>query len=259
MPSSSLLFFSLFARALGFFLFSPLFRWQPFPAFLRLSFAFFIALALTPTFFQAPPSLPSPLFAIELLKEVALGYLVGFVFSLLFEAAALAGETIGTMMGLSLTEIFDPLENTSSPLMSRFFALTVALFIFSLDLHHLFIRTFYESFSLLPLHVNPLSSQTLQTIIAASASLFTTMLHFAALPFSLLFLVLGFLALLARFFPDFPIFWLGFPLQLLVGLLSVSAAICFFPEIIESTLLELKNVIYRIYAENSPILTSNAL
>lgn len=68
---------------------------------------------------------PSPLWTLLLIKEVLVGYLIGFLFSLIFEAAALAGQVVGTLGGFSATELVDPLANSSQPLISRLFVLTV--------------------------------------------------------------------------------------------------------------------------------------
>jgi flagellar biosynthetic protein FliR len=225
--------FSLFSRAFGFFTLSPLFKWQHFPTLLRVGFTFLITLLLAPTFLatQTLPQDPS-LFTLLIIKEVAFGYCLGLIFSLLFEGVFLAGEMIGSMMGLSLTEIFDPIQNNPAPILSTLFALTTAALIFALDAHHLFIRTYFESFSILPLGSFTLSDLNVETVITATSQLFYFGLRFAFLPFCLLLMVALFLAFGAKLFPHMPILWLGLTAQLMVGLLAVGVNFSAFPDLI---------------------------
>lgn len=212
-------FFTLFAKSIGFFCLSPLFRYLQTPFFLRFAFALLLSILIFPSLQTA--EIPSPLFMIHLLKEVLLGYLLGFIFSLLFEAAALAGEVIGSMMGLSLTEVFDPVSNNSSPFLARFFALVTVTLFFSLDLHHGLIKILFETTNI-----------NYHTILESLSFLFSQMLRFALIPFFLLSVLLVALAIAARVFPDFPIMWTGFPLQLIVGVVGITIAIHYFPELI---------------------------
>lgn len=222
-------FFILFAKSIGFFCLSPLFRYLQMPSFIRFALALIISILVTPAMDQI--QIPAPFFLVNLLKEGALGYLLGFIFSTLFEAAALAGEVVGSMMGFSLTEIFDPVQNSNSPLMSRFFTIVMVALFFSLDLHHSLIKILFEGHSI-----------NFNTILDATSFLFSQMLRFALIPFSLLAMILVALAVAARLFPDFPIMWTGFPIELMVGLIAIAIAINFFPEIINhgfSSLLDL--------------------
>ncbi len=237
-------FLLLFARSLGFFFFSPLFRWQNIPPFLRFGIAATTTLLFAPIFLQEPK--PVSFLGIRLFEEAVIGYLLGFLFSLLFEAAALAGEVVGAMMGISATELYAPSFTPASPLLSKAFALLIGALFFALDFHHILLRIFYESYSLLPSATLSFSSTTIDAIVEATSSLFSGMLEYALYPLFFLSLVLILLALSSRIFPDLPILWVGFPLQLLVGFFAIILALGGYSEILERSLLEIRQVIDRI-------------
>lgn len=233
--SNSLLFFG---RLLGLFLISPLFAGKGIPKTIRLALALSGSLILFPSLakdFSLPVQDPF-LWFLAFIKEAAIGYLIGFLFSLLFEAAGFAGEIIGVLMGLSLTEILDPLSNLRNPLLARFFILLSFAFFLVLDLHHLVLRFLYDSFESLPASDTPFNNQALFGVLTAVSLFFQYAIEFALLPLLILLLLLALFALLSRFFS---IFWVGFPLQLLVGLLSLAASLYFFRPTLEHTFFQL--------------------
>jgi flagellar biosynthesis protein FliR len=218
-------FFLLFARTLGFFFFSPLFRWQVIPPFLRFGLALSTALLLAPSL----SSFPTSFLPLTLLAEGITGYLMGFLFSLLFEGAAFAGEVVGTMMGLSVSELFQPVLSPSSPLLSKLFTLLAATLLFSLDFHHLMIRTLIDSFPA------TFHFAELKTIILATSALFKQALLWGAPLFILLTIILFLIAIASRIFPELPVLWMGFPLQLFAGFIALLLAVSGFPEVLHQT------------------------
>lgn len=240
MPGELTLFFSLFARFIGFFLLSPLFANKGIPPWARIASAVAISLLLFPPIVALGIlKIEFPLLLIvHLIKELAIGYLIGFLFSLLFEAVAFAGEWIGTLSGFSATELLDPLSNTSHPLLSRFFVLTLFALFFSLDLDHPLLRLLYESYTT----ITPTFSWA---VVEATSHLFVHALSYALIPLLLLSFVTLSFALISRFFPALSIFWTGFPLQLLIGIGAIAIAIGYFRELLQKGFMELWSLTQR--------------
>lgn len=239
MSSEFLLFFSLLARLLGFFVFSPLFASRGIPTWVRLG------LALTCSLILLPPLSATLTFDrlswLTFIKEGVLGYLLGFLFSLLFEAAAFAGQVVGTLTGFSATELLDPISNTSSPLIAKFFMLTCFVLFLSLDLHHLLLRLLYESYTVMPINM-----------IDATSRLFSHALAYAFYPMTALLTLTLCFAIVARFFPGLQIFWTGFPLQLLIGITAIAFAITFFAPILQSAFAEFWGLAKKVFIEYDP-------
>jgi len=235
-------FFLLFARLSGFFLLSPFFSTQALPKMIRLGVALAVSLLLAPPFFvkfqwQLNYDL---LWLIDVLKELLIGYLVGFIFSLFVEAAAFTGQWIGTLMGFSATELLEPLSTTSHPLLSRFFTLIVFTLFFALDLHHPLLKLLFESYDTFPLKSPIFNQNTLLGALESAPLLFQKALQFALFPLLILLSLMAVFALLARFLP---IFWIGFPLQLLVGFLAIGVSVGWLAPTIEKSFFQLLDIV----------------
>ncbi len=238
----------LFARVLGFFLLSPLLSLIPFPPLARFGLTVAVTCLLAPLFAEVQSfSLSSGLFLLTLLKEFFLGYLLGLILSLLLESAALAGQLIGTLSGFSATELLNPSATVSHPLWSKLFTLFVASLLFTLDLHHEILKILFNSFSIFPMQSPLLQEKVIQTITETFTYFFHAAFQFAALPLLFLSLLLIIFALAAKMLPEFPIFWLGFPFQIIVGIGTLAIAITFFSDTLQNTFFHLRHLIERIF------------
>ncbi len=240
-------FISLFSRISGFFLISPLFANRKIPLALRFGLAVSFTLLVAPSFFSTvtPSTYPSYLLFLNIIKEVLIGYLLGFIFSLLVEGATLAGQMVGTLSGFSATELLNPIT-TSYPLFGRVFSLFLCTLLLALDLHHTFLLTLYESFTLLPVAPFPFNEPLVTDLIKGTARLFQHAFMYASIPFMILFLVIIIFAITSRILPNFQVFWIGFPIQLFVGIGAVILAVGYFSEILHQVFAELIHLSRRI-------------
>lgn len=225
----------MFARISGFFLISPLFSRREIPFTVRIGLTLVCSLLLAPPITTLPKIDALPVLLIA--KEVLIGYLLGFLFSLLFEGAMMAGQLIGTMSGFSATELVDP-NATTPPLFGKLLMLSCFLFFLVSDLHHLLLRFLFESFTLVPVTSKPI----FLNIVEAASHLFTLSLQFAIIPMVLLGMVITCYAILTRFLPEIPIFWVGFPLQMIIGLLALALAFTLFNDIFKNSFIEILNI-----------------
>lgn len=252
MSSSLPLFIAIFCRMTGFFLLSPLLNRVPIPQTIRLCLAIGSSLLVAPSFLSSAASLSwSPLFLLIMIKEVALGYILGLCFALLFESAALAGQIIGTVIGFSATELFDPRSSSSQPLIGKLTMLAIVALFFAFDLHHGWLRIVFESFSLFPIQGSLINANLTAGVIQAMSDFFKTALSYAAFPLIAFFLFVTCLAFFGKMFPESPIFWVGLPAQIIIGTAVLLVALLYFPQILETAYLETKELSQRILFELS--------
>lgn len=250
-------FFYLFARVSGLFLISPLLSTRQVPVSVRTFLSLFITLLLGMALYSDYRG-PEPrlvvaelipgtelsilMLALTLVKEVAIGFMIGWAFTIFYEATLLAGQLIGVMMGFSITEILDPVSNTSKGVISQLFSLTATLLIIVFDLHHVFIRVLADSFSTLPLGHYQLPYELLHDITHGTARLFQHGMQMAAIPFAILALVTIGLGFMARVMPEMNIFMVGFPLKILIGYYGLIFTITYFPLILRQAFEEYLNL-----------------
>jgi flagellar biosynthetic protein FliR len=193
------------------------------------------------------------LLIIMIAKEAAVGYILGFCFSLVFEALMVAGQLVGVMIGLSIAEIIDPISGISQSIVTQLFTLCISLLMITMDLHHVVIQTLAASFNILPIGYSELHQEMMQDVIHGSARLFPYGLRYAAIPYVVLFLVTVALGFMARIMPEMNIFMVGFPLKIFIGYYGLIAAIGFFPLIFREAFVEYQNMATKLLTHLQPV------
>ncbi|SCA64032.1 Flagellar biosynthetic protein FliR [Chlamydiales bacterium SCGC AG-110-P3] len=250
-------FFYLLARFSGLFLISPLFSNHLIPARVKVFLTVFISLLVGMTLYndyQGPnarfliPELSGEIqlsvvaIALSTFKELAVGYLIGFAFTVIFEAILLAGQVIGIMVGLSVTEILDPISNVRQGLVGQLLSAITTLLILSLDLHHIFLQVTVDSFAVLPIGQQELSYHLLNEIGHGTGRIFHHGMQISAIPFVVLSLVTLGLGFMARMMPEMNIFMVGFPLKIFIGFYTLIFTFQYFPIILQRAFVEYHNL-----------------
>lgn len=136
-------------RISGLVVFAPFFGAQQFPVLVRVGLAAFLSLLM---FSPATEGLRLPsvlnvgtLFLL-VLQEVSLGIVIGFLASLVFMGAQLAGQLVGTQVGFAMANVVDPLSDSEVSILGFLnFNLAILVFLF-LNLHLLFIWVLWGSY-----------------------------------------------------------------------------------------------------------------
>lgn len=249
--------FYIFMRVSGLFVLSPLLGNPNIPKYVRMLLIAFITalLAMTlypdyrgenPRYILSEFTKDQPLFLFTLfvtsIKEISIGYLIGFFFSLVIESLLFAAQSTSIMMGFSISRMLDPISGTTQTLLGQLYVLCGSLIIVTLDLHHIFIRITAESFSIIPLGNYQLPPETLDSLAKGSARMWFHALHLSAIPYTVIFLVTVGLGFMAKIMPEMNIFMVGFPLKIFIGYYCLIISINFFPPLIKQSFIEFANL-----------------
>lgn len=260
-PEYILFAFYLGARVAGVLLVSPLFANVAINGTTRTMLTVFvtllIGLVIYPQYFGPTPTfvvrelmineqLAIPIIMATMVKELALGYIMGFCFNLLFESMLMAGQLISVMIGFSMAEIIDPVSGTRQSTVAQVFTLTASLIMISLDLHHTFIWVLSKSFEYCPLGQWQWTQDLLQDITHGTARTFTFGLRIPAIPYVVLFLVTIALGFMAKIMPEMNIFMVGFPLRIIIGYYGLMLAVRYFPLVFTQAFQEFHNLTERV-------------
>ncbi|MDX9731086.1 MAG: flagellar biosynthetic protein FliR [Bdellovibrionales bacterium] len=85
------------------------------------------------------------------IKEVAVGLVLGFISRLLFYAVEVGGHIIAVSMGLASSTVFNPASGTSSTVVEKFYLVLLTLLFLGLNAHHTFLSAMVESFTVIPI------------------------------------------------------------------------------------------------------------
>lgn len=239
--------FFILCRVSGIFLVSPLLSNKAVTGTVRLYLSFFIAiilaLVLYPDYLGDHPrfqlsSLPSQelpfifIIAGEGIKELVIGYLLGFMFNIIFEALMWAGELIDTMIGLSTGQFYDPISNTFHSLSGKLLMLFGALFMLIVDLHHVIIRLLAQSFSIIPLGNFEMNAAVIANVNSGFSLLFIYAIKFGAIPMVTLACSLVGIAFTVRIIPEMNVILTGLPMRVLIGIYIFIIALSHIPPVI---------------------------
>lgn len=193
------------------------------PARIRFLAALVVALCVAPLAgpATAPPGALGVAAAVAV--EVMAGAFLGTLSRLLLSAVQVAGQVIGQSIGISNAFAFGIGMDNSAVLGAALYAAALAA-LFAMDGHHPGLRAIAESYALIPLGAPPETAPAARVLASGLTTAFRLALQLS-LPFLLLALLFNMaLAGINRAVPAMPVFMIGAPALLLVGLSLLGAA-----------------------------------
>lgn len=159
------------------------------------------------------------------LKEVLVGFAIGYICQLFFTAVEMAGKLVDFQVGFSMSEVFDPsLGISASNYGKAFYWISMCVFFFT-DLHHAVIKALVQSFTYLPLESTNLGTFGVEGIIKLFGMIFELSINLA-LPLMITSLIAEVvLGLISRTVPQINVLILGMPMKVLVSLIITLAVL----------------------------------
>lgn len=193
----------------------------------RLLFALLFSLMLTPLLEPRMPILPSSGLALGALVvgEVIIGSFLGLIVRVMLSAVHVAGTIIAAQSSLAVAAIFDPSSGGQSPVVSNMLTLMVLVLFFTFDLHHLAIAALVQSYDVFPPARMPMvgDMNLLHARMVADSFTLGVALSAPHLIFSLLFYLTG--GLMTRLMPNFQVFFVMMPPQIMLALILLIAGL----------------------------------
>ena len=198
----------------------PFYGSRTVPAQLKIGLVLALALVLAPVV-DVPVAADGV--AVLLVREVVLGAALGFIARFVFFGVETGAHVVSTAMALGSPAVFNP-EFGQTTEVARFYTLLAMLVFLATDAHHHLLYVFVESYKWVPggeVDVRALGA----VVVGVTAQMFVLALKVSA-PVVVMMLVtnvvLGFIYRLA---PQINIFFVGFPLYIVVGLLVMTVGV----------------------------------
>ncbi|HVE54302.1 MAG TPA: flagellar biosynthetic protein FliR, partial [Ramlibacter sp.] len=195
------------------FAFSPLLNVSAVPASARVVLVLALAGALSALL--ALPAVPArmldhpELLFVAAFSELALGAALGLGIQLAFAAFTLAGRLLDMQIGFGLVQLFDPLSNVRSALITTAFDQLAVLLFFLLNIHHVLLRGLAWSLERFPLGQPWPLENALEPLLRQVSAMFTLGIALAApVVFCILMVELA-LAVLAHALPQMNMLVIG--------------------------------------------------
>ncbi len=245
-------FLLIFVRVLAMISLLPFLGSQSVPVQLKAGFSFMIAIVLFPNVSVYPVgelALNIPGFVFMVVKEIFVGITIGFAASMLFSAVQFAGRLIDTQMGFALVQIVDPLSNTEATVTGQFQILIYSIIFMLVNGHYFLLLAIQKSFELIPLFGARIPGSDVAVYLSSMvANIFVLAVRLAAPVFSVLILTSLSLGIVARTVPQINVFFVGLPLKIGLGVITLAIALpglaILFRSMVENLITDIWRLLY---------------
>lgn len=216
-------FILVFVRMSGLFLMSPIFGRQNIPAYLKIGFSLMLSYMVYSSMFLNVQIeiLSFYAFGILAFKEILIGFVVGFITTLIFASVWTAGQFIDTQIGFGMVNVLDPQNRMQVPLMGNFKNILALLVFFVINGHHTLIKLIFYSYNIIPLGEGMISQETSLMVARVFTNSFVLAIKIAIPIVAIAFLSEMAFGILVRTVPQMNIFIIGIPLKIFVGLIAI--------------------------------------
>lgn len=191
------------------------------PVRVRVGLAFLVTLLIVPTLESTPdidPLTASGMYVT--FQQLMIGFAMGLMVLLVFNAISLAGENIAITMGLGFALLNDPQNGVQVPTVSQFYVLFATLLFLALDGHYAVLNLVASSFVLIPVG-DTLSLDSIWHLLSWAAILFKGALAIALPALAAMLAVNMIMGVVTRSAPQMNIFSIGFPITMTVGFVAM--------------------------------------
>lgn len=213
------LFSYIIMRMSGFIAFNPIWGRRGIPALMKAGMI--MALSVTVFFLEpAAPAEPRGMleFAVCMLLELALGYILGVIMNFFLYVVILAGDIIDTQMGLTMAKIYDAASQSSISMMATLLNIMMILLFFASGAHITLFRMLLTSAELVPFGAVSIGAQIPEAVIGLfiDCTLLAIKLGFPVLAAELMGEV-G-MGILMKVIPQINVFAVNLELKIIVGM-----------------------------------------
>ena len=235
-PQAFLVLFGLlFARFVAFINIVPFFGGQSVPTQVKVATATAFVLITYPSVMSEIPMDGSPLgfgpvgFIALIAKEVFVGFTLGFVASIVFQAVLVAGRIIDFQRGSSMGELLAPQVQQQVSQLGQFkIQLAIVIFL-AIGAHRFFISALIKSFEFIPATKFPQFeagwTQGAEFIAVLTGSVISIGVQLAVPAVLALLLTDLFFGLINRVAPQANVFFLSLPVKMAMGLFVVAISL----------------------------------
>lgn len=211
------------ARILAFIATAPLLSNTAIPRRVRLLLGIALVVAIVPSVPPIPTVIPtSGQGILILLQQMLIGIGMGFSMRLVFAGIEMAGDLIGSQMGLGFATLYDPMSASQTMVISNFLSLLTTLIFLSLNGHLVYFATLAESFRAIPIASTPIIGNAFSVLFLQGQKIFMIGV-LLSLPIITALLITNLaLGVLNRASPQLNLFAVGFPITILMGFWGIA-------------------------------------
>lgn len=217
-----MLFSLIIMRMSGCVLFNTIFGRRNIPSIVKAGFIMVLSVLLyTSTDGTVPEPVTITEYAVLLLKELMVGYVLGFVVALFLYVILFAGEFIDLQMGISMSKIYDAQSNASISISATFYNALFILLFFAADGHLALLQIFLSSADIVPYGAVVIEPGISNAIVDIFIQCTVFGLSFAFPIFAAEFLAEVGVGVLMKTIPQINVFVVNLQTKLFIGMMMI--------------------------------------
>lgn len=243
-----MLFSLILMRMSGFILLNPLLGRRNIPGYVKGGMIMvFTLLIYSFSADQVPQPVNSIQFAVLLIKEFAMGYVIGFVMEMFLMVITYAGAIMDFQMGLSMATIYDPRSNSQMPLTGSLFQAYFVLLFFAVDGHLALIKLIIKAAEIVPYGQVVFGTRIAWAMAEVFIQCIVMAVKFAFPMIAIEFLTEIAVGILMKMIPQINVFVVNIQAKIVIGLLMLvflfSPMSDYLGDIINQMLVTVQNMI----------------
>lgn len=216
------LFSLILMRMSGFILMNPIFGRRNIPAQVKGGMVMVLTLLI---YSYSSANVPEPVTSVEfaglLLKEFAMGCVVGFVMELFFLVITFAGSVADFEMGLSMAAIYDPQSNAQVALTGSLYNVYLMMLFFAVDGHLALLKILVTSADVVPYGQAAIGAEASWAVLEIFIQCIVMAMKFAFPIIAIEFLTEIAVGILMKMIPSINVFVVNIQAKVLIGLLML--------------------------------------
>lgn len=227
-------FFASLTRVMALFMLLPIFGDSNIPQLVKVFLAFTVNLVVFPIAMShglahVGNAASSDLGIISLvLKEGAVGLVIGFTAKLFFEGLTFAFAHIGNQMGFNMAAAYDHHTETNIPVISQMIMIFATLLFLVMNGHHFFLRALVQSYEVVPIGGFVFSRQVASFVLETSTQVFWIAAKLSAPMALMIFMINCAFGIISKAVPQIQVFVVSFSVNILAGFLVLSLSMPMF-------------------------------
>jgi flagellar biosynthetic protein FliR len=229
------------------FVVTPVFGGRNVPSYLKIGLAFFCSIILVTLLKDVTVEFTDIFsYAAIVIKELAIGIILGFTSYLVFSALYLAGQIIDTQIGFGMVNVLDPLHDTQVPLTGNFLYILTLMFFLIMNGHHVLLTALFKSYNILPVNSFVFNDVLFNNMLNIFYETFQIGFKISIPIIAASLIAEIALGILTKTVPQMNVFVIGMPLKVGVGLVTLLAMIPMYLTTMDITFNKMYDYIYLI-------------
>ncbi len=215
------IFLLILVRVASFIFVCPFFGGRQTPNIVKIGFSLLLSIMLYGAVPYVAPDYNTIIgYTVIVLKEVMVGFLIGFSVQLCELIAAFAGTVVDMQIGLSMVNIFDPNTNEQVTITGSLYSQVLTIMLIITGMYRFILNALADTFKVIPINGAVINADRfLETIIGFMRDYVVIGFRICLPIFIITFITNMVLGILAKVSPQMNMFAVGIQIKIIIGLL----------------------------------------